>query len=118
MRYCSKRKKIAKRYSVKNLITQKWKVFLIYIGQKIVRLRVGAIHPKNEVKWVIFALVKDIKDTYKIVSSSVTQVLKWWGYGLELYLQSRKGLERDTPDLCVRRTNNKRSCRGTALFVF
>lgn len=43
--------KIAKKY-VNILITVKLKLFPMYMGQKIVRLRVSAIDPEIKVEWV------------------------------------------------------------------
>lgn len=77
---------MAKQYATKNIVTTKWKLFPVYMGRKIVRVRIGSIHPEFNVERILTAIDDNLQEEYKIVTTSVTQVVYWWGYDCEVFL--------------------------------
>lgn len=72
-----KTEKIAKKYASKNLISQKCKIFLMYMGRKKIRVRVGGIYPEHKAEWIIASLVNGLEEEYELVNTSVMQVVDW-----------------------------------------
>lgn len=81
-----KRENVAKMYACKNLNSEKWKMYTMYMGDCIVRITVGAIHPDIRAEWLVATLGKDIQMDYTFVSSHRSGFVNWWWYSLQLYL--------------------------------
>lgn len=92
---------IAKKYTTKIITSEKWKLFPVYMGKKIVRVKIGGILPTIRKEWVVAALIKDIKEDYKIISINNAQVIDWWGYGLEVFLSVSEKIRKELPQVFV-----------------
>lgn len=88
---------VARRWILK-LNTEKWKLFPMYFGRRIVRNIVGGIYHDIRAEWFVAALVKYIQADFKIMSLNITEVVNWWGYGMELYSHSTSKIIR----ICLR----------------
>lgn len=74
-----------------NVNSENCRMFPIYRRLRIARTRVGVKHPDVRPEWVGAAQVKEIKLEYTHVSSNITRVANWLGYGLEIHLTITEG---------------------------
>lgn len=60
----------------------------MYMGRRVVVVRVSVILPDIRSEWVVAALVKEIKLQYDVMSSNRAKFVNWWGYGLDIFMRT------------------------------
>lgn len=88
-KYCNK--ELATISATNILKTEEWVFFPTSLGQRIAKIRVRRVPVEIEVEWLVAAILKAISKEIKIVQTTMTQRLNWWGFGLELLLVTSEG---------------------------
>lgn len=98
---------MAKKMAMEDFKSEKWWLFPMYMGRRLVRIRVGAIPSYVKPEWIVTTIVMEIKLDYEIVNTNRTKVVNWWGYGVEIFVTIAKDF-RDLPQIimCVGRSLN------------
>lgn len=75
-----------------------WIFYPICMGKRTVQVRIGAVLPEINPKWLVAAIRAKIEEEYNILSVQRTEILNWWQFSLGLKIQMTHSNMKALPD--------------------
>lgn len=87
-------------YAVSLIITEmnKWALYPIYKGGRLVQARIGGIPPDIKAEWVISAVLANAEDPFNILTINQNETLNLWGFSLNVRVQLTDKDRKTLPD--------------------